>query len=142
MHCKHTVKTHTHTQFLRNALSMVAFSTICFFLFTLLCVFFLFQQKNETQFALEQTYDIVADGFNDTYMSTIRPTVSFTFIILRFILDLNLFVFSGLFLSLFHLRKTFKCVRVRNRAFSATIWFASTRCCYVAAHKIWISLLA
>lgn len=37
------------------------------------------QQKNETYSALEQTYDIIADGFNDTYMATKRPTVSLTY---------------------------------------------------------------
>lgn len=37
---------------------------------------FIFQQKNETESAIEQTYDIIADGFNDTYMATKRPTVS------------------------------------------------------------------
>ncbi|XP_055296904.1 uncharacterized protein LOC129565741 isoform X3 [Sitodiplosis mosellana] len=36
------------------------------------------EQKNETYFALEQTYDIVADGFNDTYMATKRPTTTTT----------------------------------------------------------------
>lgn len=80
------------TQRLRNALCewlhsphnmLLSICLICFLLFYV--VLFSLQQKNETYYALEQTYDIVADGFNDTYMSTIRPTVSSNaFVILRF----------------------------------------------------------
>lgn len=36
------------------------------------------EQKNETKSAFEQTYDIIADGFNDTYMATKRPTTTTT----------------------------------------------------------------
>ncbi|XP_031634105.1 uncharacterized protein LOC116347589 [Contarinia nasturtii] len=36
------------------------------------------EQKNETQSALQQTYDIIADGFNDTYQATKRPTTTST----------------------------------------------------------------
>lgn len=35
-----------------------------------------FQQKTDTQNKLIQTHDIIADGFNDTYLATKRPTVS------------------------------------------------------------------
>lgn len=42
----------------------------------IMLVDFILQQKNETHSAIEQTYDIIADGFNDTYMATKRPTVS------------------------------------------------------------------
>ena len=42
----------------------------------ILMMLLILQQKNETYFALEQTHDIIADGFNDTYMATKRPTVS------------------------------------------------------------------
>lgn len=44
--------------------------------YLVLMMLLIFQQKNETYFALEQTHDIIADGFNDTYMATKRPTVS------------------------------------------------------------------
>lgn len=41
------------------------------------------QQKNETKSAFVQSYDIIADGFNDTYMATKKPTVSLTATLFR-----------------------------------------------------------
>lgn len=54
----------------------------------------LLQQKNETKSAFEQTYDIIADGFNDTYMATKRPTVSLLFDHGLFILVSHSFQFA------------------------------------------------
>lgn len=39
-------------------------------------VFLIFKQKTDTENKIIQTHDIIADGFNDTYMATKRPTVS------------------------------------------------------------------
>lgn len=94
---------HTRVIFCKMHFRRNAFSTRDTLLSTLNKLFssILFQQKNETYYALEQTYDIVADGFNDTYMSTHRPTVRFGFHNSTFYFGfLNLFDFRRPLLSL------------------------------------------
>lgn len=39
-------------------------------------LFRIFKQKADTENKIIDSYDIIADGFNDTYMATKRPTVS------------------------------------------------------------------
>lgn len=138
---------HTH-HFCEMHFQCVAFSTRCALLSICLTFFFFFlfwfQQKNETQYALEETYDVVADGFNDTYMSTIRPTVRSNFHNFTFYLDLNLFDFRRPFylhLCLFLRSFFFEKNVMRVEHFIATIWFASIQC-YVAARTSNVFALA